>query len=360
MFYDFLIKFFIEGDALRHFSFLSFRSVLSFCTAFSITFIATSFFIQHHKKYGTFAQPIRKVGPQTHLVKKIGTPTMGGLLMISSLIISILLWNDLTNPFIIITFFIFITFGLIGLLDDIKKVKRGSSGGLSAKLRLFLQFSLALIAIIWLNGQSEIHSATTISLPFFQNVLIDLGVFYIPFALFIIVGTANSVNLTDGLDGLLIVPVMIAACALAVISAASGSLVLSSHISVQHIDGIAELVVLASAVVGSGMAFLWYNIHPAKIFMGDVGSLSLGGMLGMMAVLIKQELVFGIIGFLFVVEALSVILQVFWYQKFKRRLFLMAPIHHHFEKKGWGEEKIVIRFWIFALICAVIGIAGIM
>jgi len=360
MFYDFLINFFIENNSLRHFAFLLLRSALSFGTAFTFTFITTSLFIQHHRKSGSFAQPIRKVGPKTHLVLKIGTPTMGGLLMLCSILISILLWTDLHNIFILVTCFVFITFGIIGLLDDIKKVRRGYSGGISAKFRLFMQFIISLIAILWLTSYSEAHTQNILSLPFFQKIIIDIGWFYIPFALFIIVGSANSVNLTDGLDGLLIVPIMIASCALAAIAAVSGSLVLANYTSIKHIDGVAEIVVLLSSVVGSGIAFLWYNIHPAKIFMGDVGSLSLGGMLGIIAIIVKQELVFGIIGLLFVIEALSVMLQIVWYHRFKKGLFLMAPIHHHFEKLGWGEEKIVVRFWIFALICAFIGMAGIL
>jgi phospho-N-acetylmuramoyl-pentapeptide-transferase len=332
---------------------------MSFTTALVITFILTYFFIRWNETNRTFFQPIRNDGPLSHLRGKINTPTMGGVLMLIAICCSAFLWNNIYNPYVLISIFVFFSFGIIGLCDDIMKTTKHNSSGVSGNIRILSEFVIGLIAVLLLQYYSTTHNEQILAIPFLRHTFINLGMFYIPFAMLVIVGAGNAVNLTDGLDGLAIVPVMIASATLGIIAAASGSLVLSEHVSVIHIDGVGELAVIASSVIGAGIAFLWFNIHPAKIIMGDVGSLSLGGLLGIIAVMIKEELVFGIIGFLFVIEALSVIIQIMSLKLFKKRVFAMAPIHHHFEKKGWSEEKVVIRFWIFSMICAIIGIAGI-
>ncbi|WP_296817596.1 phospho-N-acetylmuramoyl-pentapeptide-transferase [Brevundimonas sp.] len=307
-------------------------------------------------------QPIRKDGPESHLLNKQGTPTMGGLMILAGVFAGTLLWADLTNPFVWVALLVTGGYGLLGFLDDYDKVTKQHHAGLTGKQKLAAQFALAIVAsalLIWLSTPSPTSPGleTSIAFPFFKEVLLNLGWFYVAFAAFTIVGFSNAVNLTDGLDGLAIVPVMMAAAAFGVISYLVGNFVFSEYLQVHHAPGAGELAIFCAAIIGGGVGFLWYNAPPAKIFMGDTGSLALGGALGTVAVSTKHELVLGIIGGLFVIEAASVMIQVAYFKATGKRIFLMAPIHHHFEKLGWAESTVVIRFWIVAAMLALIGLS---
>ena len=297
-------------------------------------------------------QPIREDGPQSHLAKR-GTPTMGGLLILTSLIVSLLLWMDITNRFTWACLFVTAGFGLIGFMDDYAKVKKSHHGGVSGKLRLLMEFTIAGAAT-WMIVDA---SSTDLYLPFVQGPVLNLGWWYIPFGAFVIVAFGNAVNLTDGLDGLASMPVIIASLAFLVIAYLVGNAVFSTYLGIPHVMGAGELAVLCTAIVGAGLAFLWFNAPPAAVFMGDTGSLALGGALGAIAVATHHEFVLAIIGGLFVVEALSVIIQVFFYKRTGRRVFRMAPIHHHFEQLGWSEPTVVIRFWIISFVLALAGLS---
>ena len=301
-------------------------------------------------------QPIREDGPESHYTKA-GTPTMGGLLIVGALLFSTLLWARLDNPFVWMVMFVTFSFGLIGFADDYAKVSKQTVNGVSGRVRLGLGFLIAAIASYWATQFHPDALQYKLALPFYKDTLINLGVFFIPFAMFVIVGAANSVNLTDGLDGLAIMPVMIAAGALGIIAYAVGRVDFTDYLELHYVPGTGEMIVFAAGLCGGGLGFLWYNAPPAAVFMGDTGSLALGGALGAIAVAAKHEIVLGIIGGLFVVEALSVIIQVLYFKRTGKRVFLMAPIHHHYEKKGWSEPQIVIRFWIISLILAMIGLA---
>jgi phospho-N-acetylmuramoyl-pentapeptide-transferase len=301
-------------------------------------------------------QPIRDDGPQSHLAK-VGTPTMGGLLILSALVFSTLLWARLDNPYVWITLLVTLAFGLIGFADDYAKVTKQTTAGVSGKVRMAAGLVIAALASYAAASFHPVALTNQLALPFFKDVLINLSVFFIPFGMFVIVGAANAVNLTDGLDGLAIMPVMIAGATLGVIAYVVGNYNFSEYLGVHFVPGTGELLIFASALFGAGLGFLWYNAPPAAVFMGDTGALALGGALGAIAVCTKHEIVLGIVGGLFVVEALSVIIQVLYFKRTGRRVFLMAPIHHHFEKKGWAEPQIVIRFWIISLILAMIGLA---
>ncbi|MES2338123.1 MAG: phospho-N-acetylmuramoyl-pentapeptide-transferase [Pseudomonadota bacterium] len=297
-------------------------------------------------------QPIRSDGPQTHLAK-VGTPTMGGLMILTAMTVSILLWMDLTNPYVWACLFVTLGFGMIGFLDDYDKVRKASTAGVSGRTRLLGEFVIAGAAA-WLITR---HNGTELYLPFFSNFRLDLGPFYIVFAAFTIVAFGNAVNLTDGLDGLATMPVIIASVTFMIIVYLAGNAKFATYLGIPHVPGAGELAILCGAVVGAGLAFLWYNAPPAAVFMGDTGSLALGGALGTIAVVAHHELVLGIVGGLFVVEALSVIIQVFFYKRTGKRVFRMAPIHHHFEQLGWSEPTVVIRFWIIALVLALAGLS---
>ena len=297
-------------------------------------------------------QPIREDGPQTHLAKR-GTPTMGGLMILTALTISVLLWMKLSNSFTWVCLFVTLSFGSIGFLDDYDKVTKASHKGLSGRVRLLLEFAVAAFASWLLIRQI----GTELYLPFFSGVAIDLGWFYILFAAFTIVSFGNAVNLTDGLDGLATMPVIIASVAFLIIVYLVGNVRFADYLGIPYVEGAGELAIFCGAVIGAGLAFLWFNAPPAAVFMGDTGSLALGGALGAIAVTAHHEIVLGIIGGLFVAEALSVIIQVFYYKRTGRRIFLMAPIHHHFEKMGWAEATVVIRFWIIALVLALAGLS---
>lgn len=297
-------------------------------------------------------QPIREDGPQSHLAKR-GTPTMGGLLILVSLAISLLLWMDLTNPFVWACLAVTIGFGVIGFVDDYDKVTKNSHAGLSARVRLLLEFAVAGVASYIIVSQIS----TNLYVPFFSFVEIPLGPAYYVFAAFVIVGFGNAVNLTDGLDGLAIMPVIIASGTFAIIAYIVGRPDFSDYLGIPHVPGAGELVIFCAAIMGGGLAFLWFNAPPAAVFMGDTGSLALGGALGAIAVASHHEVVLLIVGGLFVVETASVIIQVFWFKRTGKRVFRMAPIHHHFEQLGWSESKVVIRFWIIAIVLALIGLS---
>jgi len=297
-------------------------------------------------------QPIREDGPQTHLAKA-GTPTMGGLMILTSVAIAMFLWMDLTNHFVLACLVVMAGFGLVGFKDDYDKVKKRSHKGLSGKVRLMFEFAIAgaAVALITWGGDTNLY------LPFMKGPAVDLGWFYIPFGAFVIVSFGNSVNLTDGLDGLATMPVIIACLAFMLIAYLTGNVKFAEYLGIPHIPGSGDLAILCGAIMGAGFAFLWFNAPPAAVFMGDTGSLALGGTLGAISVVAHHEFVLAIIGGLFVVEALSVIIQVFWYKRTGRRIFRMAPIHHHFEQLGWAESTVVIRFWIVSFVLALAGLA---
>jgi len=301
-------------------------------------------------------QPIRTDGPEGHFAKA-GTPTMGGLLIVGALLSSTLLWARLDNAFIWMILFVTVSYGLIGFADDYAKVAKQNSKGVSGKVRLGLGFAIAGIAAFWAAQYHPDELTNQLAFPVFKETLLYLGVLFVPFSMIVIVGAANAVNLTDGLDGLAIMPVMIASGTFGVIAYAVGRVDFTEYLDVHYVPGTGEILVFVAGLIGGGLGFLWYNAPPAAVFMGDTGSLALGGALGAIAVATKHEIVLAIVGGLFVVEALSVIIQVAYFKRTGKRVFLMAPIHHHYEKKGWSEPQIVIRFWIIALILAMIGLA---
>ena len=346
------------GSSINLFRYITFRSGCAVLTALLISFIITPYFIKILKGFHPSGQPIREDGPASHLKEKKGVPTMGGLVILVSIIISTLLWANLTNPYIWVILFVLVSMGVLGFMDDYVKVTRSTSKGVPGKMKLFIQSLISIVACLAVQKYSSPEYSTHITLPFFKNVVLDLGIFYIVFVILVIVGASNSVNLTDGLDGLVIVPVMIVALCFALICYLVGNYIFSTYLQIHYVAGVGEITVLCSAMIGAGLSFLWFNVNPARMFMGDTGSLSLGGALGAIAVIAKHEIVLAIIGGLFVIEALSVMLQVYYF-KFTggKRIFLMAPIHHHFEKKGWTESQIVVRFWIIALIFALIGMS---
>ena len=342
---------------LNVFRYLTFRTGGAIITALIISFVVGPSLIRHLKSRQNGGQPIRDDGPESHLLSKKGTPTMGGLLILLAMSGATLLWADLTNGYIWATLGITICYGTIGFLDDYIKVSRRDSRGLPVKLKLILQVVIAAATAFWIMTLLPDPFSSTLAVPFFKNVLIDLGWFFAVFAVLVMVGASNAVNITDGLDGLAIVPVMIAAGVFALIAYLAGNSVFSNYLQLHYVPGSGELAVFCGALVGGGLGFLWFNAPPAKVFMGDTGSLSLGVALGAVSVVTKHELVLAIVGGLFVLETVSVIVQVVSYKLTGKRVFRMAPLHHHFEQKGWAEPTIVIRFWIIALILALLGLA---
>ena len=345
------------GDIFNLFRYITFRAGGAFFTSLTFGFLLSKPIIDLLKKKQKEGQPIREDGPETHKTKKAGTPTMGGVIIIGSLLLSSLLWCRYDISYVWIVIFVTLGFGLIGFIDDFSKLHNNNSRGVSGKIRLLLGFFIAGFATIWVINVQDSSLSMTLAFPIFKDVLLNLGWFYIPFSIFVIVGSANSVNLTDGLDGLAIMPVMIASGSLGIIAYAVGRVDFSNYLEVHYIAGSGEIAVFSAALIGAGLGFLWYNAPPAAVFMGDTGSLSLGGALGAISVCTKHEIVLAIIGGLFVLEALSVIIQVAAYKLTGKRVFLMAPIHHHFEKLGWAEPQIVIRFWIISVILALVGLA---
>ena len=348
---------FADGGGLFNlFKYITFRAGLSFMTALVIGFVWGRPLIELLRRKQGKGQPIRDDGPQGHFAKA-GTPTMGGLLILSALIFSTLVWARLDNPYVWIVLMVTVGFGLIGFADDYAKVTKQNTKGVSGRVRMGLGLVIAALAAYAAARFHPMGLTNQLALPVFKDALLNLGFFFIPFGMLVIVGSANAVNLTDGLDGLAIMPVMIAGATLGVISYVVGNFTFAEYLGVHFVPGTGELLIFAAALFGAGLGFLWYNAPPAAVFMGDTGSLALGGALGAIAVCIKHEIVLAIVGGLFVVEALSVIIQVTYYKRTKKRVFLMAPIHHHFEKRGWAEPQIVIRFWIISLILAMIGLA---
>ena len=345
------------GDFFNLFRYITFRAGGAFFTSLIISFTFGKYSINFLKKLQKEGQPIRKDGPKEHILKKAGTPTMGGVIILLAVIVSTLLWARLDNQYVWIILFVTFSFGLIGLIDDYIKVVKQSYGGLSGRLRLFVGFLIAFIAVYFIQIQHLDDLNKSLALPIFKDHLIFMGALFFPFAMLVVVGSANAVNLTDGLDGLAIMPVIIAGASLGIIAYIVGRADYSSYLDVHYIRGGGEILIFSSALIGSGLGFLWYNAPPAAVFMGDTGSLSLGSALGCIAVSIKHELVLLIVGGLFVIETLSVIIQVCFFKITGKRVFLMAPIHHHFEKLGWSESQIVIRFWIIAVILAALGMA---
>ncbi len=339
------------------FRYLTFRTMGALLTALIIAFLCGKPFIAWLKSKQKDGQPIRLDGPETHLVTKKGTPTMGGVLILFSLTLSTLLWANVANPYILMTLLITLGFGVLGMMDDYLKLTKKSSKGLSGKGKLLIQATLSCLAV-WVYIQvTGFDLATSLAIPFTKTFFIPLGWFFYVFSFFVIVGTSNAVNLTDGLDGLAIVPVMIASTCFCIIAYLVGNTVFSSYLHIPHVPQSGELAVFCGALIGAGLGFLWFNAPPAKVFMGDTGSLAAGGALGTVSMITKHEIVLIIIGGLFVIEAISVILQVGYFKLTGKRIFLMAPIHHHFEKKGWAEPTVVIRFWIIASVLAIIGLS---
>ena len=344
------------GDFFNLFRYITFRAGGAFMTALVFGFLFGRPLIDVLRKRQGKGQPIRDDGPEAHL-SKAGTPTMGGLLIVGALITSTLLWARWDNAFVWLVLFVTLSFALIGFADDYAKVSKQNTAGVPGKVRLGLGILIAIIAALWAAAYHPVALQNQLALPVFKDTLINLGLFYVPFSICVIVGAANAVNLTDGLDGLAIMPVMIAGGTLGVIAYAVGRVDFTEYLDVHYVPGTGEILIFAAALFGAGLGFLWYNAPPAAVFMGDTGSLALGGALGAIAVATKHELVLAIVGGLFVVEALSVIIQVLYFKRTGKRVFLMAPIHHHYEKKGWAEPTIVIRFWIISLILAMIGLA---
>ena len=341
---------------LNVFKYLTVRTGLAVFTSLLVVFLIGNPFINFFSTR-QILDPIREDGPDQHIIKKIGTPTMGGVLILIGLFAGILLWGDLKNIYILFLIYIVGSYGLLGAFDDYKKVKYKNSSGISFKFKLISQILIALIGILFLTYFSENQDIKNLYFPFFKNLIINLGWFFIPFAIFIIVGSSNAVNLTDGLDGLATVPVILVAGCFAFISYVTGNIVFSEYLQIPYIKDVGEVSVFLGAIIGSCLGFLWFNAPPAKIFMGDTGSLSLGGSLGAVGIITKHEIVLAITGGLFVLEAVSVIVQVISFKMTGKRIFKMAPIHHHYEKKGWPESTVVIRFWIVAIILAMIGLA---
>jgi len=339
------------------FQYLTFRTGGAVMTALFISFVFGPSFIAWLKSKQAEGQPIREDGPEGHILTKKGTPTMGGFLILLSVTLATLLWADLTNQYVWVVLLVTIGFGSIGFIDDFRKVTRRSSDGISGRMKLALQFLIALGAVVWLMGIGPNDLFGEVAFPFFKNLMIHLGWFYVVFGGVVIVGASNSVNLTDGLDGLAIVPVMIAASSFGLISYLVGNAVFADYLQLHFVLGTGELAIFCGALLGAGLGFLWYNAPPAMVFMGDTGSLSLGGALGAIAVATKHEIVLAIIGGLFVLEAVSVMIQVASFKLTGKRVFRMAPIHHHFEQLGWKEQTIVIRFWIIAVVLALVGLA---
>jgi len=339
------------------FRYLTFRTAGAIVTALIISFIFGRPIINWLRSVQREGQPIRTDGPESHLLTKKGTPTMGGALILLAIISSTLLWADLTNRFVWITLGVTIGFGAIGFLDDYRKLANRSHKGVPGKVRLLFEIGIATLAVLGVMSITRMPLATGLTIPFLKSVLIPLGWFFVPVGVFVVAGASNAVNLTDGLDGLAIVPTMIAAGCFMLISYLVGNVVFSNYLQLLHVPGTGELTVFCGAMVGAALGFLWFNAPPAMVFMGDTGALSIGAALGIIAVITKQELVLAIIGGLFVLETVSVIVQVASYKMTGKRVFRMAPLHHHFEKKGWAEPTVVIRFWIIASILAIAGLS---
>ncbi|SMG67057.1 phospho-N-acetylmuramoyl-pentapeptide-transferase [methanotrophic bacterial endosymbiont of Bathymodiolus sp.] len=351
-FFDYLTEF---ESGFRVFQYLTLRAILSALTALMISFIVGPSMIRSlsNKNIG---QSVRDDGPESHY-EKAGTPTMGGTLILVGIATSTLLWGDLENSYIWVALLVTMTYGIIGFIDDYKKVKLGNSDGLSARAKYFWQSVIALTAAIYLFKTAQVPAETQFIVPFFKDVMIDMGWSYVVLTYFVIVGTSNAVNLTDGLDGLAILPTVMVAGALAIFAYLTGHMMFAEYLAIPYVPKAGELIVFCAALVGAGLGFLWFNAYPAMVFMGDVGALALGAALGVVAVLVRQEIVLVIMGGVFVMETVSVIIQVASFKLTGKRVFRMAPIHHHFELKGWPEPRVIVRFWIITFILVLVGLA---
>ena len=343
--------------ALNVFRYITFRTGGAVVTALLFVFLFGPMIIERLRVTQGKGQPIRDDGPQSHLVGKKGTPTMGGLMILSGLVVATLLWANLANGYVWTVLAVTLGFGFVGFYDDYLKITNGSAQGLSARTRLAIEAVIAGAAVIVMVQIGRAPLSTSLAFPLFKDLVINLGWFFVVLGAFVIVGAGNAVNLTDGLDGLAIVPVMIAAASFALIAYLVGNVVFSDYLQIRHVAGAGELAVVCGALIGAGLGFLWFNAPPASIFMGDTGSLSLGALLGAIAVATKHEIALAIIGGLFVLEAVSVIVQVVSFKLTGKRVFRMAPVHHHFEQLGWTEAQIVIRFWIVAIVLALLGLS---
>ena len=356
MLYSLLTSFVDQFTFLNVFKYLTFRTGLSLISSMIIVFLIGGPFIKYFSKR-KITGPIREDGPIDHIFKKTGTPTMGGILILIGMLLSTLLWADLSNIYIWFLIFIASSFGILGAIDDYLKIKNNNTIGLSWILKITVQIILAFIGIYFLSKLADHSYLKNLYFPFFKNLILDLGIFFVPFCIFILIGSSNAVNLTDGLDGLATVPVILVATSFAFICYVVGNTVFSNYLHIPYIKDLGEVSIFCGSICGACLGFLWYNAPPAKIFMGDTGSLSLGGSLGAVGIISKHEIVLAIIGGLFVLETASVIIQVISFKLTGKRIFRMAPLHHHFEKKGWAESTIVIRFWIISIILALIGLA---
>ena len=339
------------------FRYITFRTGLSIFTSLSIVLFFGGYFINYLKSSEHFDQPIREDGPLTHIIKKAGTPTFGGVLIIFSALISSLLWVDVKNIYVLISIFSILSFSVIGFFDDYLKIKKKNSSGIPAKYKFLLQILFALMIVYLINISTADNIRNILHLPFYKNLVYDLGSFYIFFGLIVIVGSSNAVNLTDGLDGLATVPIILVSLTFILITYLVGNIIFSDYLKLTYIRNTAEICVVLGSVVGASLGFLWFNAPPAKIFMGDTGSLALGSFLGTVSLITKHEIALLIAGGLFVLEAVSVIIQVTSFKLFGKRVFRMAPLHHHFEKKGWEESTIVIRFWIISVILVLLALS---
>lgn len=342
-------------SAFNVFQYLTFRAVVAVLTALVISFAVGPVLIRKLTFY-KLGQPIREVGPQSHF-SKAGTPTMGGAMILVALTITTLLWSDLNSRFVWIVLLVTLMFGIVGWVDDYRKLVKRNSKGLPAKWKYFWQSVAGLAAATVLYTTAQVPAETQLIVPFLKNIAIDLGVAYILLTYFVIVGTSNAVNLTDGLDGLAILPTVMVAGALGIFAYVTGNVRFSEYLAIPYVPGVGEVVVFCGALVGAGLGFLWFNAYPAQVFMGDVGALALGAALGVLGVVVRQELVLVIMGGVFVVETLSVVLQVASFKLTGKRIFRMAPLHHHFELKGWPEPRVIVRFWIITVILVLIGLA---
>jgi phospho-N-acetylmuramoyl-pentapeptide-transferase len=352
-----LVEFSDKLSVLNVFRYITFRTGGAVITGLVFVFLFGQFFIDRLRLLQGKGQPIRSDGPQSHIVKKAGTPTMGGLMILSGMLVSTLLWANPANSYVWVVLWVTIGFGFVGFYDDYLKVKKQTHSGFAGRTRLAIETLIAGTACVMLVQLGHLPFSTSLVFPFFKELVVNLSWFFILFAAFIVVGAGNAVNLTDGLDGLAIVPVMIAAASFGMIAYLSGNAVFADYLQIHYVAGTGELAVLCGAVLGAGLGFLWFNAPPASIFMGDTGSLALGGMIGAIAVATKHEIVLAVIGGLFVLEAVSVIVQVVSFKLTGKRVFKMAPIHHHFEQLGWTEPQIVIRFWIVSVVLALVGLS---
>ena len=357
MLYNLLSPLAEQAALFNLFRYITFRTGGAMMTALLISFLFGPMLITRLRRFQGQGQPIRTDGPESHLLTKKGTPTMGGFLILLALTFSTLLWADLTNGYVWIVLLVTLCYGLIGFADDFIKVRRRHSNALPGRLKLVLEVAIALVAAWLIMHKQGLPLGEALAVPFFKNFLIQFGIFFLVVAALVIVGACNAVNLTDGLDGLAIGPVMIAGAVFGLISYLVGNLVFSNYLQLHHVPGSGELAVFCGALVGAGLGFLWFNAPPAMVFMGDTGSLAMGGALGTMSVVTKHEFVLAIVGGLFVLETVSVIVQVASFKLTGKRVFRMAPLHHHFEKKGWAEPTVVIRFWIISAILALAGLA---